>query len=94
MKVQEAELSTNLQGIGGQITRCQEDIKFKHEAIAAKDQERQELNIAVAQLEGELSALSDKRKGFEDNLALHTQNLDRDLTDINRFESENRECRI
>lgn len=92
LKVQEVELSASLQGIGGQIIRCQEDIKSKHEAIAAKDQERQELNIAVAQLEGELSALSDKSKGYEDNLALHTQNLDRDLADINRFESENREC--
>ncbi len=91
LKIQETELSIGLQGLGSQITRCQEDIKFKHEAIASKDHERQELNIAVAQLETELSSLSDKRKGFEDNLALHTQNLDRDLTDINRFELENRE---
>ena len=35
--------------------------------------------------------LSDKRKGYDDNLALHAQNLDRDLLDINRFDSENRE---
>ena len=91
LKVQETELSAALQGIGGQITRCQEDIKSKQEAIAAKDQERQELNITVAQLETELSALSDRRKGFDDNLALHVQNLDRDLTDINRFETENNE---
>jgi len=91
LKTQEVDLASALQGIGGQITRCQEDIKLKHEAIAAKDQERQELNIAVAQLEGELSACATKRKGFEDNLALHTQNLDRDLADINRFDSESRE---
>jgi chromosome segregation protein len=91
LKVQEIELSSNLQGISSQVIRCQEDIKYKYEAIAAKDQERQELNISVAQLETELSSLSDKRKGFEDNLALHTQNLDRDLTDINRFDSENSE---
>ena len=62
LKAQEAELSANLQGIGGQITRCQEDIKSKHEAIAVKDQERQELNISVAQLETELSAFSDQAK--------------------------------
>ena len=42
LKVQETELSANLQGIGGQITRCQEDIKLKVQAIADKDQERQE----------------------------------------------------
>jgi chromosome segregation protein len=91
LKVQEADLTSALQGIGGQIKRCQDDIKFKHESIAAKDQERQELNITVAQLETELSSLSERRKGFDDNLALHVQNLDRDLTDINRFESENSE---
>ncbi len=91
LKVQEGELSANLQGIGGQITRCQEDIKLKVQAIADKDQERQELNISIAQLDTELASLSDKRRGLEDNLAVHTQNLDRDLTDINRFESDNRE---
>ena len=91
LKVQEVELSASLEGIGGQIERCQEDIKFKLQAIADKDQERQGMNISVAQLETELSALDDKRCGFEDNLALHTQNLDRDLTDINRFESQTQE---
>jgi len=91
LKVQETELAGALQGIGGQITRCQEDIKFKTQAIADKAQESQDLNISIAQLEGELSSLSDKRAGFDDNLALHTQNLDRDLTDISRFETENRE---
>jgi chromosome segregation protein len=91
LKVQEGELSANLQGIGGQITRCQEDIRSKTQTIADKAQEMQDLNISVAQLESELSSLSDKRLGFEDNLALHTQNLDRDLTDINRFESQTSE---
>ena len=56
LKVQEAELSANLQGIGGQITRCQEDIRFKVQANITCDQERQELNISIAQLESELSA--------------------------------------
>jgi chromosome segregation protein len=91
LKAQETDITKALQGIGGQIMRCQEDIKFKQGAIASKDQERQELNIAIAQLETELSSLSERRKGFDDNLALHVQNLDRDLTDINRFETENRE---
>ncbi len=88
LKVQESELAGNLQGIGGQIARCQEDIKLKTQAIADKLQESQELNISVAQMEAELSSFSAKRLGFEDNLSLHTQNLDRDLTDISRFESE------
>ncbi|MBF0570689.1 MAG: AAA family ATPase [Candidatus Omnitrophica bacterium] len=91
LKGQETELLGNLQGIGSQITRCQEDIESKVQAIADKDQERQELNISIAQLDTELISLSDKRRGFEDNLALHTQNLDRDLMDINRFESETHE---
>jgi chromosome segregation protein len=91
LKAQETELSTSLQGIGGQIIRCQEDIKLKNEAIETKDKERQEMNIAVVQLETELAAVSDKQKGFEENLSLHTQNLDRDLADINRFETQVKE---
>jgi len=91
LKVQESELSTNLQGIGGQVTRCQEDIKSQTQAIADKVQASQELNISVAQLETELFSQSDKRRGYEDNLALHTQNLERDLSDISRFDSETQE---
>jgi len=92
LKAQEIEVSASLQGIGGQITRCQEDIKSKHGANITYSLEREKLSIAIAQLESEISAFDDKRKGFEDNLALHTQNLDRDLADINRFDSENSEC--
>ena len=91
LKAQESELAGALQGIGTQIARCQEDIKSKTQDIADKSKESQELNIAVTQLEGELSSMSGKRLGLEDNLSLHTQNLDRDLTDINRFESEIKE---
>jgi chromosome segregation protein len=91
LKVLEADLGNSLQGIGGQITCCQEDIKFKVQANITYSLERETLSIAIAQIESEVSAFDDKRKGYEDNLSLHTQNLDRDLTDINRFESENQE---
>jgi len=88
LKVQEAELSSSLQGLGGQISRCQEDIKFKVQANITYSLERETLSIAIAQTESEISAFDDKRKGFEDNLSLYTQNLDRDLTDISRFDQE------
>jgi len=88
LKSQEGELAASLQGLGGQITRCQQDIKSKVQAIAERDQQRQEFNITIAQLDTELVSLSDKRRNFEDNLNLHTQNLDRDLSDINRFDTE------
>ncbi|MDE2230635.1 MAG: AAA family ATPase [Candidatus Omnitrophica bacterium] len=88
LKTQEAQLNTSLQGIGGQITRCQEDIKTKQKDMADRDQERQQLNVVIAQLDTELTALDDKRRGLDENLVLYTQNLDRDLMDINRFDSE------
>jgi len=91
LKVQEGELSLSMQGLGGQITRCQEDIKLKVQANITYSFERETLNIAVAQLETELSSLDDKRRSLEDSLALHVQNLDRDLSDISRFEAETRE---
>ncbi|MDE2222035.1 MAG: AAA family ATPase [Candidatus Omnitrophica bacterium] len=91
LKTQEGQLNASLQGIGSQITRCQEDIRAKQQDIAAKDQERQQLNVAIVQLDTELIALDDKRRGLDENLALHAQNLDRDLAGINRFDTETQE---
>lgn len=91
LKAQEGELTGSLKGIGGQIARCHEDISLKGQDIASRDQEREALNVSLAQLETEAGSLHDKQRGFEENLALHTRNLDRDLADINRFETEAQE---
>jgi len=91
LKAQETELAASLQGLGGQIAKCQEDIKLKVQANITYSLERERLSIAIAQIESEIFAMQDKRKNYEENLSLHTQNLDRDLSDINRFDTETKE---
>ena len=88
LKVQEEEVGNNLTGIIAQIRRCQDDVKDKQIAIAAKHQEREEFNMTIVQLESELQSVASKQRSFEENLSIYTQNLDRDLSDVSRFDDE------
>ena len=88
LKVQEEELTHALQGIAGQIQRCQEDVKQKQEAITLKNNDREALSMVVVQCEADLQAAIEKQKNYESNLAIYTQSLDRDLSDVSRFENE------
>jgi len=88
LKVQENQVAENLNGIAGQIRRCEQDIKAKQDAIAFKNKEREGFNVAIVQLEAELQAAAGKQKGLEENLSVYTQGLDRDLADVARFDQE------
>ncbi len=88
LKVQEGELSAVLSSIHEGINRAQEDIKVKRSAIAQKNQEREELNVAIAQMDAEYAAVADKQHGLQENLNVYTAGLDRDLADITRFDQE------
>jgi chromosome segregation protein len=88
VEVQEAEASNTLSGIGGQIKRCQEDVRVKQSAIAGKHKEREEFNVTIAQLETELQAAAEKQRSLEENCAVYTQSLDRDLADVSRFDQQ------
>ena len=88
LKVQETQLNDSLTGIAGQIRRCQQDIKAKQDAIAAKNKEREEMNVGLVQLEAEVQSVAAKQKSLTDSQGLHTQNLDRDLADVSRFEQQ------
>lgn len=91
LKVQEVQLNETLSGIAGQVRRCQEDIKAKQDVIAQKNKEREEMGLGLVQLEAEVQSVADKQKNFEDSLSVYTQNLDRDLSDVSRFEQQVRE---
>ncbi len=88
LKVQEQELSKAIDDIAAALTRCQNDIKDKQEAIAAKSQERETLNVTIAQMEAEYGAVADKQHGLRDQEQVYTSGLDRDLADISRFEND------
>ncbi len=91
LKVQEGELAAALSSIHEGINRAQEDIQVKRSAIAQKNQEREELNVAIAQMDAEYAAVADKQHGLQENLNVYTAGLDRDLADITRFDQEAQE---
>ncbi len=93
LKVQEQQLNENLNGIAAQVRRCQQDIKAKQEAIAATNKEREEMNVALVQVEAELQAIVAQQKNLEESATLHTQNLDRDQANVSRFDQQAAELR-
>lgn len=92
LKVQESELTSQLQSIEGQINLAQEEISIKQQDITRKNQEREDWNVAIVQVEGQLNSLESQQQNLQENLNLHTQNLERDLSDISRFDHEKQEA--
>lgn len=91
LQVQEQQLNDSLNGLAGQVRRCQDDIKEKETVVAAKHKEREDFNVLIVQLEGEVKIAVDRQKALEENLSVYTQNLDRDLNDIGRFDQQVKE---
>ncbi len=91
-KVQESDLSGQLHNIEGQINLTQEEISAKQQDIARKHQEREDWNVAIVQIEAQLNTLQSQQQNAQENLNLHTQNLERDLSDISRFDNEAQEA--
>ncbi|MBF0489625.1 MAG: AAA family ATPase [Candidatus Omnitrophica bacterium] len=88
LKVQEADLVSQLQGIDAEARLVQEEISDRQQDITRKHQEREDWNMAIVQTEAKLNALQSQQRNAQDNVNLHTQNLERDLSDISRFDSE------
>ncbi len=91
LKVQESQLTVELQGIDGQIKLIEEEIKIKQEDIERRQKEREEWNMTIVQLQEQLNGLQGQQINAQDNLNLHSQNLERDLSDISRFDQEYQE---
>ena len=88
LKAQEIQLSGQLQDVADEIAHVQEGIKAKQESIAVKDQERETWNMAIVQLEAQANTWQTQQQSTQENLNLHTLNLERDLSDISRFDRE------
>ncbi|MBI3601398.1 MAG: AAA family ATPase [Candidatus Omnitrophica bacterium] len=91
LKTQEAALSAQLQNIAGQMTHTQEEIKGKQQDIVRKHQEREDWNVGIVQLEAQWNTLQTQQQNAQSSLDLHQQNLERDLSDISRFDRETKE---
>ena len=92
LKVQEADLSSQLKSIEGELSFIQEEISVKQQEISRKHQEREDWNMSIVQLEAQLNNLRHQEHSSTENLRLHTQNLDRDVADIARFDLESQEA--
>ncbi len=88
LQVEESQLSLELQGIDGQIKLIEQDIQIKQEDVSRKQKEREDWNLAIVQLQEQLNALQSQQNNSQENLNLHSQNLERDLSDISRFDQE------
>ncbi|MEI7999348.1 MAG: hypothetical protein WCH62_07590, partial [Candidatus Omnitrophota bacterium] len=88
LRAQEAELSSQLQNIAGQIKLNQEEVKIKQDDIAHKHQEREDWNVIIVQLEGQINSLQSQQQNAKENLNNHALSLERDLSDISRFDRE------
>jgi len=93
LRVQERELSQTLEGITGQIRRCQDDVKAKTGWIAAQHKEREDMGLAIVQVEAEVQSAADKQRSHEEHCSVYIQNLDRDLADIARFDREGEQAK-
>ncbi len=88
LKTDEVTLSTQLNGIVDQIKLCQDEIKSKQLSIADRLQDKEDLQIRIAQSQSQVNSFADKQRGLNDNLSVYVQTLDRDLSDIARFDRE------
>ncbi|OGX19969.1 MAG: hypothetical protein A2Y04_01780 [Omnitrophica WOR_2 bacterium GWC2_45_7] len=88
MKKKEEELNFQLDTVNQDIGWCQNDIKDKQQWIAEKSQEREGVNVAVAQLETEITLSRDKLKSLQESHTHYCEMLDNWLDGIKKIDDE------
>ncbi|HOW35865.1 MAG TPA: AAA family ATPase [Candidatus Omnitrophota bacterium] len=89
LKAKEEDHAHRLEAVDEEILALQSRIKDNQNAIALKTQEREEINVAVAQLETEIGSVKDKERGYQENLKVLRDVLDNDQQTIERVDQEN-----
>lgn len=87
-KSKEEELNFQLETTTQDLTWCQNDIKDKIDFITAKSQEKEEINVVIAQCETEVQAQQDKVKSLEDNIKIFNETLDGWLEEIKKIDDQ------
>ncbi len=88
LKIEESQLDAQLQDITNQINAAQAQIKDTVLWIDAENVKREQFNVQIVQMEGELAQAIQSRQTTQDNVDVYTQNLDRDMADIGRFDTQ------
>jgi chromosome segregation protein len=84
----EAELGGQLDLLAHDVKQCQDAIQIKQQSIAAQSQQREEIAIAITQMETELQSWQEKEKSQEDSAQAFFQALEADRAEGANIEEE------
>jgi len=87
-KKKEDELNFKLDTINKDIGWCQNDIKERQMVIALNTQQKEETNVAIVQMETEMSSNKEKLQGQNDNFRMFSETLDNWLEEMKKIEDE------
>lgn len=84
----ENSLTNQLEVLNQEAAESQMRIKDLQEQIQAKALEREDVTVAIAQLETELHSVEDKKTSHAENLKIFQETLDSSMSEISRLEQE------
>lgn len=95
LKKREEELNYRLDTVGQDISWCQNGIKEKQVQVAVQAQEKEEILVAIAQLETEIGSSRDKVRSEQEHREGFAQDLDKSLEEIKRIDDDvsEQECK-
>ena len=91
LKKKEEELIFHFDTLAQDLTSYQNNIKERQNFISFKRQQKEEVTVAIAQLETEVESGREKQKAQLENLNLFEQGLDQELGEIKKFDDEQAE---
>ncbi len=87
-KKSEQEFTYHFDTLAQDFDSAQNNIKERENFINVKRQEKEEVSVAIAQLETELESDREKHKSQLENLTIFEQTLDNELEEIKRLDDE------
>lgn len=88
IKKREEELNFNLDTLNQDAQWCKNDIKERQDWIAAQLQRKEQLIVAVAQLQKQAESHKDKMIALEENVKMFTENMDAGLVEIKQIDDD------
>ncbi|MBN1869477.1 MAG: AAA family ATPase [Candidatus Omnitrophica bacterium] len=88
LKKKEEELNYLLDTVSQDIGWCQNDIKARQVQVAVQSQEKEEILVAIAQLETEIESSKDKLRSEQEHQELFMRDLDKSLEEIKQIDDE------
>lgn len=89
-RCQQAEeaLKNELKAVDDETLFAQEGIRDREVLLAGKRREREEIAVAVAQLDAEIGAMREREKGWRDNLGMFQTDMNSYLEEVARLDAE------